>query len=58
MAAFHEKAAPLCKLISSNTSGNRTLTETRDHLLPELISGEIGVGVSQEVVDDVVETLA
>jgi len=51
MASFHEKAEPLFKLISSNTSENRTLAETRDYLLPKLISGEIEVEAAQEVVE-------
>jgi type I restriction enzyme S subunit len=44
MEVFHEKAAPLFNLISSNTSENRTLAETRDYLLPKLMSGEVEVG--------------
>jgi type I restriction enzyme S subunit len=44
MEVFHEKAAPLFNLISSNTSENCTLAETRDYLLPKLISGEVEVG--------------
>jgi type I restriction enzyme S subunit len=51
MATFHESAAPLFKLISSNTEENRTLAETRDYLLPKLISGEIEVGAAEEVVE-------
>jgi type I restriction enzyme S subunit len=51
MEVFHEKAAPLFNLISSNTSENRTLAETRDYLLPKLISGEIEVDATEEAVE-------
>lgn len=58
MGAFHEKAEPLFKLIGSNTSENRTLAETRDYLLPKLISGEIEVEAAQKAAADAVEASA
>ena len=54
MAAFHEKAASLFKLISSNTSENRTLAETRDYLLPKLISGEIEVDAAEAAAEEAI----
>jgi type I restriction enzyme S subunit len=51
MVQFHEQAEPLFKQIRTNTSENRTLAETRDYLLPKLISGEVEVEEGQEVVD-------
>jgi type I restriction enzyme S subunit len=47
MVQFHEQAEPLFEQIRSNTSENRTLAETRDYLLPKLISGEIEVDAAQ-----------
>lgn len=48
MDRFHEKAKPLFDLITSKTRENRTLAETRDYLLPKLISGEIAVDAAEE----------
>lgn len=53
MGSFHEQAAPLFKLIRSNTSENRTLAETRDYLLPKLISGEVEVDAAEEAVKSI-----
>ena len=43
MLAFEETAAPLLSKILANRSKFRTLAETRDLLLPKLMSGEIRV---------------
>lgn len=58
MTAFHKKAEPLFKLISSNTSENRALAETRDYLLPKLISGEIEVDAAEDAAGEVIEATA
>jgi len=58
MDQFHNQAEPLFKLIRSNTSENQTLAETRDYLLPELISGEIEVDAAQEIAEDTVDAPA
>ena len=54
MNQFHKKAWPLFERITSNTNENRVLSETRDYLLPKLISGEISV----EAAEDEVQTVA
>jgi type I restriction enzyme S subunit len=51
MDQFHDRVEPLFKLIRSNTSESQTLAETRDYLLPKLISGEIDVGAAEEAVE-------
>lgn len=58
MDQFHEQAEPLFKRIRSNTSENRILAETRDYLLPKLISGEIEVDAAQDVAEDAVDAPA
>jgi type I restriction enzyme S subunit len=54
MDHFHDQVEPLFELIRSNTSENQTLAETRDYLLPKLISGEIEVGMAEEVAGSVI----
>jgi len=41
---FNKIAEPLDQLIRNNTEENQTLAETRDYLLPKLMSGEVRVG--------------
>lgn len=43
MDEFEEKSSPLFNQIKQNVIENQTLTQTRDYLLPKLISGEIEV---------------
>lgn len=43
IAKFHKKAQPLLEKILVNTEQIQTLTQTRDALLPKLMSGEIRV---------------
>lgn len=50
MDRFHERVKPLFDLIKTNTTENRTLAETRDYLLPKLISGEVEVDAAEEAV--------
>jgi type I restriction enzyme S subunit len=42
--AFGEIADPMFARIVSAAAENRTLAETRDYLLPRLMSGEVRVG--------------
>lgn len=51
LQAFHSKVRPMYERIDVNRSENQTLAETRDYLLPKLISGEIEVGAAEEVVE-------
>ena len=44
MAVFHGIAAPLYEQADQNRVESRTLAETRDALLPRLVSGELRVG--------------
>jgi type I restriction enzyme S subunit len=48
---FEEKVDPLFDLMHSNAKENQTLAETRDYLLPKLISGEIEVDAAEEAVE-------
>lgn len=43
-AAFHVITEPMLRRILALRAENRTLAETRDYLLPRLISGEVRVG--------------
>ena len=48
--AFGEIAEPMFARIASAAAENRTLAETRDYLLPRLMSGEVHVGdAAQEI---------
>jgi type I restriction enzyme S subunit len=44
MSAFEEIVGPLRAMLEAKGSENRTLAETRDYLLPRLMSGEVRVG--------------
>lgn len=55
---FGEKVNPIWDLIHSNRKENQQLSETRDYLLPKLISGEIEVDTAQEVAEDAVNISA
>lgn len=48
---FNERLMPFFERMASNVEENETLAETRDYLLPKLISGEIEVETTQEVVE-------
>ncbi|MEQ9436670.1 restriction endonuclease subunit S [Hyphomonas sp.] len=48
--AFETIVAPLFAKIKSNVHENQTLAETRDYLLPKLMSGEIRAGLAEELV--------
>ncbi|TJU82974.1 MAG: restriction endonuclease subunit S [Mesorhizobium sp.] len=48
--AFEKLSAPLLERISASVQENRTLAETRDYLLPKLMSGEVRVRDAQEAV--------
>ena len=41
--------------MASNVEENETLAETRDYLLPKLISGEIEVDADEAVAEETVE---
>ena len=51
VGAFNKKVMPLFDLILANAKESRTLAETRDYLLPKLISGEIEVEAAEEHVE-------
>lgn len=44
VAAFHSFCAPLYEKVAQKRSESRTLAETRDALLPRLVSGDVRVG--------------
>jgi type I restriction enzyme S subunit len=44
LSAFGDYVVPLFAKISANSAENRTLAETRDYLLPSLMSGAVRVG--------------
>jgi type I restriction enzyme S subunit len=52
--AFDSLVKPLFDRIVANEKENRTLAETRDLLLPKLMSGEIRVGDAEQAVDKAV----
>jgi type I restriction enzyme S subunit len=58
LEAFHEKVEPLFRMQSSSVRENQTLAETRDYLLPKLISGELEIEGAEEIVDDTVGSRA
>lgn len=47
--AFEETCQPIMELCASNAAQSQTLAETRDYLLPRLISGEVKVTDLDEV---------
>ena len=58
LETFGKKVNPVWDLIHSNREENHTLAETRDYLLPKLISGEIEVKAAQEVAEETVEAVS
>jgi len=55
---FESIVRPMDKQIRNNHEENKTLAETRDYLLPKLISGEIEVDAAQEIAEDTVDAPA
>ncbi len=53
LQAFDAIAGPLYERIAENEKECRTLAETRDLLLPKLMSGEIRVRDAEQIVEDV-----
>jgi type I restriction enzyme S subunit len=51
-SAFAEIVGPFFLAREQRDSENRTLAETRDYLLPRLMSGAVGVGEALEKVED------
>ena len=52
-AAFEEIVAPLFARILANIHESRTLAQTRDLLLPRLMSGELRVAEAERIVSEV-----
>ena len=50
--AFQDMAQPLIEGVTTNIHVSRTLAQTRDLLLPKLMSGEICLSEAEEVVED------
>jgi type I restriction enzyme S subunit len=48
---FNERVMPLFERMMLNVKEDKTLAETRDYLLPKLISGEIEADAAEEVVE-------
>jgi type I restriction enzyme S subunit len=55
---FESIVRPMDEKIRNNHEENKTLAETRDYLLPKLISGEIEVDTAQKVAEDAVDAPA
>lgn len=53
LALFDDKIAPIYRRIANNEIESRTLAETRDRLLPKLMSGEIRVKDAEKMVEEV-----
>ncbi len=49
--AFERLAHPLDQTIENNENESRTLAQTRDTLLPKLLSGEIRVDAANEILE-------
>lgn len=49
--AFDETTIAMFKMVAANESESRTLAETRDYLLPRLMSGEVRVAEARELVE-------
>jgi type I restriction enzyme, S subunit len=49
--SFSELAAPLHEKIVNSIAENRTLAETRDYLLPKLMSGEVRVRDAEKLTE-------
>lgn len=52
VAAFHDLVDPIDELVEVQERQNQTLTDTRDALLPKLMSGEIRVGEAERRLED------
>ena len=52
-SAFEEVAAPIFRRVLSNVGENLTLAQTRDLLLPELMSGKIRLAEAEKAVEAV-----
>ena len=53
VAVYENLVAPFDERIRSNASENKTLTQTRDLLLPKLMSGEIRLNEAERVLESV-----
>lgn len=51
LECFEEKISSIYQLIHQNLNNSYTLTKLRDTLLPKLLSGEIELGTSEELVE-------
>lgn len=51
ISAFSEYVGPLFKMVRANKSENDTLTQTRDLLLPKLMSGEIRLKDAEKIAE-------
>ena len=51
---FNEQVDPWFKNIRANTIENQILKQTRDYLLPKLISGEIRVNEARKAVKELI----
>lgn len=52
--AFEKLVAPLLERVRANRAESRTLAQTRDLLLPRLMSGELRVAEAERIVEEVV----
>jgi type I restriction enzyme S subunit len=52
LAAFEEAVQPLFERIGAHVEESRTLAQTRDLLLPKLMSGEIRLRDAERMVED------
>jgi type I restriction enzyme S subunit len=52
---FNERVTPFFERMASNVEENETLAETRDYLLPKLISGKIEVDADEAVAEETAE---
>jgi type I restriction enzyme S subunit len=55
---FSDRVSDYRSLVVANVRENEKLIETRDYLLPKLISGEIEVDAAQEVAEDTIDSPA
>jgi type I restriction enzyme S subunit len=51
LSAYQKLVKPLYDAITSNARQNEQLSSLRDTLLPKLLSGEIELGTSEELVE-------
>lgn len=54
-AAFFKSVEYFFAKLRSNTEQNRTLAETRDYLLPKLMSGEVRVSDAEDLIREAAE---